>query len=97
MAYDNNLTGLLSRNERKQQPNHPDFNGSCEIAGIQYWISGWIKEGKPGSKMAGKKFFSLAFKPKEQPATQTSDQNKSAGPDTKPPPKTENLDEDVPF
>ncbi len=65
MAYDNNMTGMLSKNERKAQPNHPDYSGSVEIDGKQYWLSGWIKEGKDGGKMAGKKFVSLAIKPKE--------------------------------
>lgn len=69
MPYDNNLSGLLSRNDRKQQPNHPDYQGQCEINGTQFWISAWIKEGKPGGKLAGKKFFSLSFKPKDQQQT----------------------------
>lgn len=65
MAYDNNMTGMLARNDRKTQPNHPDYSGQCEIDGKQFWISAWIKEGKPGGKLAGKKFFSLALKPKD--------------------------------
>ncbi len=65
MAYDNNMTGMLARNERKTQPNHPDYSGQVEIDGKQYWLSGWIKEGKAGGKLAGKYFFSLAVKPKE--------------------------------
>lgn len=60
------------RNERKAQPNHPDYTGQCEINGVQMWISGWIKEGKPGGKMAGKKFFSLSFKPKDEAQTSRS-------------------------
>lgn len=68
MAYDNNNSGMLARNERKVQPNHPDFTGQCEIGGVQYWISGWVKDGKQGSKMEGKRYFSLAFKPKDAPA-----------------------------
>lgn len=66
MAYDNNNSGMIARNKRKQQPNHPDYSGQCEVDGKQYWLSGWIKEGKPGSKLAGEKFFSLAFKPKDE-------------------------------
>lgn len=65
MAYDNNMSGILARNERKQTDRHPDFSGQCEIDGRQYWISGWVKEGKPGSKMDGRKYFSLAFKAKD--------------------------------
>jgi hypothetical protein len=68
MAYDNNNSGILARNDRKTTDKHPDFSGSCEIAGVQYWISGWVKEGKPGSKMQGNRFFSLAFKAKDAPA-----------------------------
>lgn len=66
MPYDNNNSGMLARNDRKQQPNHPDFTGQCEINSVPMWISAWTKEGKPGTKLAGKKFFSLSFKPKDQ-------------------------------
>ena len=65
MPYDNSNSGMLSRNERKQQPNHPDFTGQCEVGGISYWISAWTKEAGPQSKMPGKRFFSLSFKPKD--------------------------------
>ena len=52
-------SGILSRNARKEKPNHPDHTGTAEIDGNQYWVSAWVKEGKDG------KFFSLSFKPKE--------------------------------
>lgn len=108
MPYDNNMTGILTRNERKEQPNHPDYQGSCEIDGRQFWLSAWVKEGKPGSKLAGKKFFSLALKPKEaqqaSPATQDEmeapTQPKAAPAAAKPAsPATApaEFDEDVPF
>ena len=60
--YDSNMRGQLFRNDRKEQPNHPDYNGSCEIEGKEYWINAWVKEGKK----SGKKFFSFSFKAKEQ-------------------------------
>ena len=66
MNYDNTNTGMLSRNERKEKETHPDFKGSINVAGVDYWLSGWTKEGKPGGKMEGKKFFSLSVSPKEQ-------------------------------
>jgi hypothetical protein len=68
MAYDNKNSGMLARNERKEKDNHPDFTGQCDIEGRQYWVSGWIKVGKQGSKMEGKRFFSLSFKPKDAAA-----------------------------
>lgn len=61
MAYEKrDNSGTLSRNDRKQKPNHPDHRGSATIDGKEYWISAWVKEGPNG------RFFSLAFQPKDQ-------------------------------
>jgi hypothetical protein len=56
--YDNELSGALFTNFKKETDNQPDYNGSCHINGVEYWISGWIKKPKSG----GKNFLSLAFK-----------------------------------
>lgn len=61
MAYDNTNSGILSRNDRKEQPNHPDFTGQINVNGTDYWLNGWVKERKDGSG----KFFSLSVRPKE--------------------------------
>jgi uncharacterized protein (DUF736 family) len=63
MDYDNNLSGALFKNARKESERQPDYKGSCEIDGSEYWISAWIKESKKGEK-----FMSLAFSPKEEVA-----------------------------
>lgn len=63
--YDNTNTGILSRNERKESDKHPDFTGTINVDGTDYWLSGWVREGKDGGKMEGKKFFSLSVKPKD--------------------------------
>ena len=69
MTYDNSNSGILSRNDRKEQPNHPDFKGQINVNGVDYWLSGWVKERNDKSG----KFFSLSVKPKElakaKPAT----------------------------
>ena len=59
-------SGILGRNKRKEQPNHPDYTGQANIECVDYWISAWIKEGPSG------KFFSLSFKPKEASQVQSS-------------------------
>ena len=63
VEYDN--SGILSKNDRKEKPTHPDHSGSCTINGVEYWLSAWIKERKDGSG----RFFSLAFKPKDESQT----------------------------
>jgi hypothetical protein len=59
MEYDNTNRGMLGRNTNKQSDKHPDYSGTININGKDYWLSGWLKEGKNG------KFFSLAVKEKE--------------------------------
>ncbi len=56
--------GSLSRNESKNEPggnkNWPDFRGSLRVDGVDFWLSGWLKDGKHG------KFLSLSLKRKEE-------------------------------
>jgi uncharacterized protein (DUF736 family) len=59
--YDNNLSGALFKNDKKESERHPDYRGSCEINGTEFWISAWLKESKSGTK-----FMSLAFTPKDE-------------------------------
>ena len=87
--YDNTNSGILSRNDRKEQPNHPDFRGSINVEGRDYWLSGWIKERKDGSG----KFFSLSVKPKDAPASQPETQRQPQRGGGKP----AALDDDIPF
>lgn len=56
-----NNDGALFKNDRKQSENHPDYTGSAVIDGVEYWVSAWVK-----TSQAGKKFFSMAYKPKEE-------------------------------
>jgi hypothetical protein len=53
--------GILFRNDKKARDTDRDYGGSATIAGVEYWISGWIKEGQKG------KFMTFSFKPKDEP------------------------------
>jgi hypothetical protein len=72
MAYEQReLTGTLFRNDRKEQPNQPDYRGDCLIDGVTYRISSWIKQGQNG------KFMSLAFTVKDGAAATPSSKSRS--------------------
>lgn len=64
--YDNTNTGLLARNSRKERDSQPDYSGSIDVEGVQYWVSGWVKVGRDGTKLAGQKYFSLSLTPKDE-------------------------------
>jgi hypothetical protein len=56
-------SGILFCNDKKTRNTDRDYGGSATIAGAEYWISGWIKDGKRG------KFMTFSFKPKDEPKT----------------------------
>jgi hypothetical protein len=87
MSYDNTNSGMLARNDKKETEKHPDFKGSINVDGVEYWLSAWVKEGKPGGKMAGRKFFSLSVSPKEQSAPKAAPQKAAS---------FDQLDDDIP-
>ena len=65
--YDDTNRGVLFKNDRKELDNHPDYKGSINVDGVDYWLSAWIKESQKG------KFMSMSVKPKDdssQPKSQ---------------------------
>ena len=59
-GYDN--SGVLFKNEKKETSKHPDYKGSVTVAGVEYWLAAWIKEGKGDHK---EKFMSLSVTEKQ--------------------------------
>jgi hypothetical protein len=86
--YDNTNSGLLAKNKRKEKDTHPDYSGSINVGGVEYWLSGWIKTGKESSKLAGEKFFSLSVRPK--------DEQRAPAPAPAPAP-ADDFNDDIPF
>jgi hypothetical protein len=83
--YSNENSGTLFKNDRRETDKHPEYTGSINVDGTDYWLSAWIKVSKDGSK----KFFSLSVKPKDaKPAAKPVKQASSGFDD---------MDSDVPF
>ena len=59
--YDNTNRGVLFKNDRKETDNHPDYTGSINVGGRDFWLSAWIKQAR-----SGKKFLSMSAKPKDE-------------------------------
>jgi len=78
-------SGSIAKNDRKEQPNHPDIKGKATVGGVEYWVSGWLKENDRG------KWYSLSFTPKDAPA------EPARGGGAKPGKAPAALDDDIPF
>ena len=61
--YDNTNSGAIFVNSKKTSDKHPDRNGTLNVNGEEFWISGWLKKDKNGNP-----FMSLAVTAKEQQA-----------------------------
>jgi hypothetical protein len=68
-TYENANRGILARNDKQGNESRPDYRGSINVAGVEYWLSAWIREGREGTKLEGQKYMSLSVQPKDaQPA-----------------------------
>jgi hypothetical protein len=58
--YDNTNKGALFQAKEKKTDKHPDYDGSINIDGKDFWLAGWRKTSKNGNQ-----FLSLSIKPKD--------------------------------
>jgi len=70
--YDNNLSGVLFKNDKGDNEKRPDYKGSAEIEGVHYWVSAWIRDGAKG------KFMSMKYEKKEQQAAASKPAHRAA-------------------
>jgi hypothetical protein len=70
--YDNNNRGSIWKNEKKEKDTHPDFTGSLNVNGVEYWVSAWKRKEGAAPKAPA---LSFSVKPKEeqQPAPKKPD------------------------
>lgn len=61
--YDNTNRGSIWRNEKKETDNHPDFTGSLNVGGVEYWVSAWKRKPDASEKAPA---LSFSVKPKDE-------------------------------
>ena len=83
--YDDTNRGAIFQNKNKTTEKHPDRNGTLNVDGVDYWISGWLQKSK-----AGMPYMSLSVTRKE---ARTAEPDKQPGTQ----PVTEDFDDDIPF
>lgn len=85
MAYEHREnSGSLFKNDKRHTESHPNYKGSANIGGKEYWVSCWRNESK-----GGEVFLSLAFSEKHERA----DKHERSSSDEKP----EGGFDDIPF
>lgn len=77
--YDNTNRGALFPNDRKTPGSRqPDYKGSINIEGVEYWLSGWVRDTRQGQ------IVSMSVEPKEARPGQNQQQHtpRAQGPRT---------------
>lgn len=88
--HDNTNRGAIWKNERKEQETHPDFTGSLNVEGIDYFFDAW-KRKPDASEKAPALSFRVKRKDKQNAspqAAQRTAQDASGGAD---------FDDEIPF
>lgn len=106
MAYDNTNKGAIWGNKDKQSDTHPDFKGSINIEGVEYWLSGWKRDPNGNPNAPSVKFavtrkeevHNQGFQQAQQAAQQAPPQQQAPQqePQQQQAPRTD-FDDDIPF
>ncbi len=65
--YDNTNTFTLFNNYNGYNPKRPDYTGNANVDGIEFRISGWIRESAKGKFISGSVQLKEGdFKPKQE-------------------------------
>lgn len=82
--FDNTNRGSVWPNKRKEKDTHPDFTGSLNVDGVDYWVSAWRrKEGASPESPS----LTFSVRPKEQSASKPAARK----------PVADDMDSEIPF
>lgn len=86
--YDNTNSGALFQNNNRQSDRSPDYRGTLNVDGMDFWVSAWVKESRRGEE-----YISLSITPKEkEDSTPASHPPRTLSNGGRKPPKDENED-----
>lgn len=86
--YDNTNRGAIWKNKDKVEDKHPDFKGSLNVNGAEFWVSGWKRQEGASEKAPA---LSFRIQPKEG-ARPGSDK-----PPARPAGRNDDMNDDIPF
>lgn len=94
MAYDNTNRGALFRNDRKEKETQPDYTGSLNVGGVEFFLDAWLKTAE-----SGRKFMSVSVKRKDKKPEAAPVPAQPARAPQRQAPKTgfDDMDSDIPF
>lgn len=69
--HSNENRGAIWRNEKKEKDTHPDFTGSLNVGGVEYWVSAWKRKEGAAAKAPA---LSFSVKPKDEHPQQSISQ-----------------------
>jgi len=66
MEYSNEDRGSIWANSKKETENHPDFTGSLNVGGTDYWVSAWKRKPDANPKAPALSFSIKLKEPKQE-------------------------------
>ena len=94
--HDNTNRGAIWKNDDKQSDNQPDFKGSLNVDGVEYWVSAWKRRPDASAKAPA---LSFSIKLKEGQTHQPSISQRAApkGPAKQGSLPRDDMDDQIPF
>jgi hypothetical protein len=89
--YDNTNRGSIWKNDKKETDNHPDFTGSLNVGGVEYWVSAWKRKPDASEKAPA---LSFTVKPKDEASGSSK---KSSTPAASKSGSSDDFEDDIPF
>lgn len=86
--------GSIWKNEKKELDTHPDFTGSLNVGGIEYWVSAWKRKPDANPKAPA---LSFSVKPKDPVAKPYEDTAKTVERFKDTTRKAFDIDDSIPF